>query len=154
MFELNWLRYLQLKHFVDSLPRPIRLEGNLLPLERMCLAPSGGGGISQIYKILLRLKNKGLPTYIKKWDEELATGDIEKDFGKILKMTHITSTNCGLIEMNFKCLSRWYITPDIAHRFQGETSDSVGGVVRNPEPCHTFGGRAPKSTDIGIKWYH
>ena len=70
MFELNWLRYLQLKHFVDSLPHPIRLEGNLLPLERLCLAPSGGGGMSQIYKILLGLKNKGLPSYIKKWDEE------------------------------------------------------------------------------------
>lgn len=123
VLEVNRWRYAQLKHFVESLPQPIRSEDSLLPLEWLCSATDGRRGISRIYKILNGLKILGPPPFIKKWEEEMGTGDMEVDVCKILRLTHATSSDCSSTEINYKCLARWYITPDKLHQYQRDASN-------------------------------
>lgn len=41
---------------------------------------------------------------------------------QLLRRVCATSVNSNMIELNYKCLARWYITPDKAHKCQIETS--------------------------------
>lgn len=43
-FVIDFWRYKQLKHFVDSVPQPIRSMENLLPLEQIFMEKKGKGG--------------------------------------------------------------------------------------------------------------
>lgn len=144
VLEVNRWRYAQLKHFVESLPQPIRSEDSLLPLERLCSATDGRRGISRIYKILNGLKILGPPPFIKKWEEEMGTGDMGVDVCKILRLTHATSSDCSSTEINYKCLARWYITPDKLHQYQRDALIYAGGDVWKLELCPIYGGHALK----------
>lgn len=72
----------------------------------------------------------------------MGTRGTEVDVGKILRLTHAVSPDCSSLEMNYKCLVRWYRTPDKLHQFQKETF--AGGDVQKLELCSTFGGHAQK----------
>lgn len=119
---LNGWRYSQLKHFIETLPQPIRSSENLLPLEQLCTATGKKRGISRIYKILMGMKVLEMPPFIGKWEAELGTRVNDLEVRKILRMVRTMSVDSNTIEINYKCLARWYITPDKAHKCQSKTS--------------------------------
>lgn len=54
--HLKEWEYLQIKHFISTIPQPIREENELTPIEKLCSARKPvRHGISQIYKILTEL---------------------------------------------------------------------------------------------------
>lgn len=109
-------RYCQLKHFVDSLPQPIRPIEKLLPLEKLCVEKKGKGGISKTYRALNELEGVGDLRFVEKWEEELGIKIDRQEVGRIMKRVNATSVNYKLSEMNYKILTRMYIIPDRAHR--------------------------------------
>lgn len=121
-FTMDIWKYRQLKHFVDSLPRPIRSMKDLRPLEKALLEKKGRGGVSRIYRILIKLGEVECPTFFKKWEEELGNKISEREVGLVLERVNATSVNYRLSEMNFRILARMYITPDRAHKLQKEPS--------------------------------
>lgn len=78
---INELWYSQLKHFFTTLPQPIRSGGDLLPLERLCIAANTRNGISLICKILVTLKKLEILPYIEKWAKELGALENEQHLG-------------------------------------------------------------------------
>lgn len=59
-FYLNECEFLQLKHFISTIPHPIREESELTPIEKLCNAKKPiRHGTSQIYKILSELEGQG-----------------------------------------------------------------------------------------------
>lgn len=105
-------RYVQLSLFIGKLPKPLRSEGEYRPLEQLCGREQSGGLISQIYKILNVRGELEVPPYIKKWERELESRCSKFTLEKILKMTHKSAVGIKRTEINFKCLARWYVTPD------------------------------------------
>lgn len=59
-----------------------------------------------------------VPTFIKNWERELGQRGKNQEIGKILKLVHGSSVNTRMMEINYKCLTRWYRTPDIVGKFQ------------------------------------
>lgn len=50
-------------------------------------------------------------------------GDTELNtIKKILNLTHSSAIDTKTALMNYKCLERWYVTPDRARKYQKETS--------------------------------
>lgn len=96
-------RYLQLGHFVSSLPQPIRSGEDLSELERLCLVDSTKGILSKIYKLLLSGEGTEVPPFIRKWERELGS---QKDntIRKILELNHSSAVDINTAEMNYKCL--------------------------------------------------
>lgn len=68
------------------------------------------------------LKGLEILPFIGKWRDELGKQGKDLDVGKILKLAHTTAIESNTIEMNYKCLARWYITPNKAHKSQKEVS--------------------------------
>lgn len=46
--------------------------------------------------------------------------------GRILRLVHSSAVNTNTVEINYKCLTRWYITPDKACK-AGKTSECWRG---------------------------
>lgn len=109
-------------HFIKTLPQPIRSAKNLRPLEKICMEKIGRRGISKIYKVLIEMKGSEIPPFIKKWEKELDIQLKEPEIWQILRRVNATSVNCKMLELNHKCLARWYITPDRAPKYQSEPS--------------------------------
>lgn len=122
MLVINPWRYSQLKHYVGSLPQPIRSVDNLTPLEKICVDREGRGGFSRIYKVLVDLERLETPDYIGKWEKELGRNLTDTDVSLILKRVSATSVNSKLLELNFKCLTRMYLTPDRVHKIHRDKS--------------------------------
>ncbi|CAI9546477.1 unnamed protein product, partial [Staurois parvus] len=81
----------------------------------------GKHGTSKIYKILTEINADISPPYIEQWEREIgATIDAEKQ-RKMFRIIH-GNINMQEVEMNYKCLARWYITPSVAHRLSGDNS--------------------------------
>lgn len=102
-------RYLQLGHFVRSLPQQIRPGVDLTELER-CLADNTKGIISKIYKLLLTVEEMEVPPFIRKWERELGSQK-ENTIRKILELIHSLAVDANTAKMNYKCLTGWYVTP-------------------------------------------
>lgn len=115
---LDRWRYLQLSHFVNRLPQPIRSGEELSELEKLCLAKSTKGIISKIYKMGLTVGCKEVPPYITKWERELGSQIDNNRLRKILELTHGSSIDTNVAEMNYKILTGWYVTPDKACKYQ------------------------------------
>lgn len=81
-------RYLQLYHFTQSLPHPIRSGDELTPLERMCCTNNAKKTISKLYNLVLKVNEVEIPPYIKKWKHELGTQRDNTSIGKMLTLTH------------------------------------------------------------------
>lgn len=58
-----------------------------------------------------------MPPFIKKWEEDLGVGCEKSWVGSILGATHSTAIVMKTIETNYKCLSRWYMTPTKISKF-------------------------------------
>lgn len=104
--EIDEWRYFQLKHFVTSLPQPIRSGENLLQLEELCVVRKVKSGISQVYKILPELAGSGRLPFIEKWEKELGTRINDVQLKIIIKLVFCLAVDTNTIKMNYKCLSR------------------------------------------------
>lgn len=121
LMVIDFWQYSQLNHFIETPPQPISSVKNLRPLEKLCVDTTGGRGISRIYRVLVEMKGSEIPPFIKKWEMELGIQLKKPDFRQLLRRVHATSVNCNMLELNYKCLARWYITPHRAHKYQSET---------------------------------
>lgn len=63
-----------------------------------------------------------IPPFIRKWERELGTTHDKKFIGKILDLAHASAVDSRTAEMNYKCLVRWYSTPEIISKFKNSTS--------------------------------
>lgn len=104
-------RYLQLKHFISSLPHPIREESELTFIEQLCNTPKETGHkIAKIYGGLEGLEVE-VPTYIEKWEQELGKTLTIEQKNTVLRAAQGYARDINTIEMSYKCLARWYLTP-------------------------------------------
>ncbi|CAI9591210.1 unnamed protein product, partial [Staurois parvus] len=112
-------RYGQLKHFVGSLPMPLRKKEDWNPFEHV-LDTRGDGkhGITKIYKILTGATRQ---LFLEKWEMDLEVIIDERKQKKIYSLIH-GNVNMKETEMNYKCLVRWYITPNVVHKISGDNS--------------------------------
>lgn len=62
----------------------------------------------------------GVLPYIKKWEEELGSQYNNHTLENILNLTHCSTVDTKTSETNYKCLARWYVTPDKVSKFQPE----------------------------------
>lgn len=132
LMRLNGWRYAQLSHFVKSLPGSIREENNLLPIEKIFSSNKTRGYISAIYKMLLNSAEMETPPFIKKWEKDLGVPLEENAIGNITKATHSTATDIKMIDTNYKCLSRWYATPEKMYKYQPDRSPNCWRGCRAP----------------------
>lgn len=106
-----------MSQFIRSLPQPIRSKENLRPLEKMCLDKDRKGGFSQTYRSLIGLGNIETPSFIQKWEKELGR-ELTYLRSLILSRAAATSVNSKILELNYRCLTRMYLTPDRLNKFQ------------------------------------
>lgn len=93
-------------------------------MERLCDMEIARGSISRIYKILVEGSEMEVPSYIKKWEREIGQRGKNQEVGKILILVHGSLVNIGMMEINYKCLTWWYRTPDIVGMYQtGQTME-------------------------------
>lgn len=71
---------------------------------------------------MIGLGNIEVPAFIRKWEKELERKLTEPEVWLILRRASATSVNCKILELNFKCLARMYLTPDCTHKYQNDTS--------------------------------
>lgn len=77
---IDKLKYFQLKHFVKTLPQPIKAGKNQNPFDKiLSLKEAPKYSMSLIYKTLNRLMGPDYPPYLGKWEVELGTKWREKD---------------------------------------------------------------------------
>lgn len=119
-FIIDVWKYRQFKDFLDLLPQPIRSMKDLRPPGKS-ISGEKKGGVSRIYRILIKLGEVEYPTFLKKWEEELGSKISEREVGPVLERVNVTSVNYRITEMNFRILARMYITPDKAYKIQKET---------------------------------
>lgn len=118
IWVLDRWRYLQLSHFISRLPHPIRSGEELSELEKICVLNNTKGIISKIYKLGLAKSSRETPPFITKWGNELGVQLDSNRLKKTLELTHSSSTDISVAEMNYKILTGWYITPDKASKYQ------------------------------------
>lgn len=115
---VEW-RSLQLNHFIKNLPQPIRSGEELSMLERLFVDKDPRNTVSKMCKILLRAEEVEIPPFVRKWEKELGTTRDKKFIGKILNLAHASAVDSRTAEMNYKCLVRWYSTPEKISNFKG-----------------------------------
>lgn len=116
----EWNLY-QLRHLVNTLPHPLREEEKLSPLEKLCFTRTPlKNGISKIYGILTDLDGQGRPEYIEQWEKELDSKLEDQKVEKMMGMGYNNAWDMNTIEMSYKFLARWYLTPVRTHRYQQE----------------------------------
>lgn len=115
---LNGWRYLQLNNFVNRLPQPIRSGRQLTDFEKLCDKEAPRNTVSQIYKILLASEKLEMPPFIFKWERDLGTKKDIDTIKKIFKISANSKIDSRTAEMNYKCISRSYLTPEITSKYQ------------------------------------
>ncbi|CAI9577764.1 unnamed protein product [Staurois parvus] len=113
-------RYNQLKQFVEKLTKPLRTRKEWNEFEKY-LEDRGDGkhSTAKAYKALTDLDRKFKLKYIEKWEKDLGVEWEEHTQRKIYRMVH-ENISMREVEMNFKCLTRWYVTPVIEHKMREE----------------------------------
>lgn len=78
--------------------------------------------IKELYKILQDVGEVEKPAYCIKWESELGVVPSGVTWEAIFNATHKSAIDTRMIETNFKCLARWYMTPDRLNKLQPELS--------------------------------
>lgn len=73
ILSVNGWRYNQLKHFIGSLPGPLREEADYRGLEKLVCREELKRTVSEVYKILMSRGGQEPPTFIRKWEDDLGT---------------------------------------------------------------------------------
>lgn len=79
--------------------------------------------MSQIYKMLTDRVGQERPLHIAIWEKEIGIDLNEHEQNVVLRAAHHSAIDVNTIETNYKCLSRWYITPEKIKKYQpGESN--------------------------------
>lgn len=112
-FHLDFLRALQLKHFLKTLPPPENFDRTLTTYEIYC---SGEGvlphTLSATYQLLITSpENYQIPT-LRTWERDMQCNFTSRQKQNILYFTFKSSICTKMQETNYKLVTRWYNTPD------------------------------------------
>lgn len=123
-WKMNEWNYIQIRHLVSTIPHPLRDETKLTALEKLCSNETPlKNGTSKIYSILTDLEAQERPEYINQWEKEMNLKIDNQKVEKMIEMGYNKAWDMKTIEMNYKLVSRWYMTPVRIHRFhQDRTS--------------------------------
>lgn len=83
--------------------------------------------IFQIYMILTKMAEPIAPPFLGKCEAKLDAHWSEQKNLKILKLADVTAIDTNTIQINYKCISRWYATQTIAHKYQPEKNHHSAG---------------------------
>lgn len=120
-WKVNEWNYCQLRHLVSTVPHPLRDEKKLSTLEKLCdNKTSLKNGTSKIYGILADLDAQERPEYIKQWEKEMNLNLDNQKVEKIIEMGYNNAWDMKTIEMNYKLVTRWYLTPVRIQKYQQE----------------------------------
>lgn len=123
-FHLDFMRTLQLRHFLNSIQPPTDNSQGLTTLEELCtdtgVLPHT---LSLTYNLLNTPSSDYVPPGLLQWEEELDCRFSPTKRQHILRFTHKSSIYAKTQETNYKVLSRWYRTPTLLHRIFPTTSD-------------------------------
>lgn len=133
LWVIDEWRFLQLSHFIDKLPKPLRSEDEYRQLERFCTRGQTGGEIAQLYRILGMEMELEEPPYIKRWEQELGLQCSKALLEKILQLVHYSALDIRRTETHYKCLARWYATPDRLSKMDNSKSSACWRGCRGLE---------------------
>lgn len=115
--ELKDYMYFQLRHYVKSVCRTMKLP-ELTLFERLCTkVGERKGHISLIYKELMTHDPESHPhSYMQQWDRDLGT-HLSIDQWERIWINATKTSICTTIKENiYKVLFRWYHTPALLHK--------------------------------------
>lgn len=122
-FRLDFLRALQLHHFLSSMPPPNDTDQTLTPMEDLC---SGTGpllhSLSLTYSMLITQAEEYKLQGLTKWEKELKCQFTTSKKQHILQFTH-KSLCTKIQETNYKILTHWYRTPALLNTIFPLSSD-------------------------------
>lgn len=72
--------------------------------------------------MLLVIDKLEVPPFLTKWGIELGSLEYKHKIAKILNLTHSSAIDIRKVEMNYKCLTRWYATSDKLSKYHLEKS--------------------------------
>lgn len=126
LFKLDFLRTLQLRHFLNSIPPPPAENTRTLTTLETILTETGTltHTLSLAYGLMNTPPSDFVPPGLLKWEMELDCrfSDIKRQ--RILGFTHKSSICAKIQETNYKILSRWYRTPELLHKFSPMIPDT------------------------------
>lgn len=123
-FRLDFMRTLQLGHFLHSIPPPTDVDQGLTTLEELCTDTGTlPHTLSLMYSLLNTPPTDYIPPGLTKWEEELECSFNHTQRQRILRFTHKSSICAKTQETNYKILSRWYRTPVQLHKIFPTTSE-------------------------------
>lgn len=132
LFRLDFMRTLQLGHFLHSITPPADVDQGLTTLEEIC---SNTGTlphtISLMYSLLITPPSDYIPPGLTKWEEELGCSFNLTQRQRILRFTHKSSICAKTQETNYKILSRWYRTPTLLHKISPTISEECWRCQRD-----------------------
>lgn len=109
-------RYLQLKDFIQSLPKPLRNTSNLTPIESAFVGDLPvERPLSYFYQALGSFSSN-YPAFLYNWERDLNKNLSDQEKSSILLLTHSTSIASKIAEVNYKLLTRWHYTPATLHK--------------------------------------
>lgn len=122
--KLREWEYFQLNHLINTAPHPFRDGERLNRLEKLCMTSTPlKGGISKVYEFLTDLEGQDRPPFIEKWEIELDTKLKDQQIKRMITGGYNQAWDINTIEMNYKFLVRYYMTPERLHKInQAETS--------------------------------
>lgn len=119
----NFFGYLQIRHFLLSLPNfPPTISLSHNPENFLLNRKDLKGFISGFYYLLLSCSTYELPNISKKWEGDLGTEFIEDDWQEAIAAIRSAATSNRLRETQYKILHRLHITPVILHKIDRSIS--------------------------------
>lgn len=122
-YHLDFLRALQLSHFLKSIPPPSNVQ-LLITFEDIC---STRGVLPHTLSLTYALLHTSTPDFVPpgllKWEKELNCSFNITKRQQILRFTHKSSICAKTQEKNYKIISHWYRTPALLHKYFPMTSE-------------------------------
>ena len=113
--------YMQLKHFVSTLPQPIREDKTLYPIEKICSMDKPLiHGISKVYGILTELETQEALPFLEKWESDIGK---KIDKTQMIGAVYNHAADITTIEANYKCMVRWHMTPSRMNKIHPRNSE-------------------------------
>lgn len=123
-YKLDFLRALQLHHFLHTMTPPNITDRPFTTLEEICTETGTIlHTLSLMYKLLITPTEDCRIPYIDKWEGDLNCHFTDTQKQHILTFTHKSSICAKIQETNYKILTRWYRTPSVLKKFFPAASD-------------------------------